>query len=78
MMMLHNPATTGINHTRYIYNTRAGSILAIDRPEIRTRARCVKSELFGDATAELSILFDWMGAFYGNSSCSFTTYSAMY
>ena len=46
-----------------IYKTRAGSILAIDRPEIRTRARCVKSELFGDATAELSILFDWMGAF---------------
>jgi len=46
-----------------IYKTRAGSILAIDRPGIRTRARCVKPELSGDATAELSILFDRMSAF---------------
>ena len=62
--MIPNPATTGINHTRTrYYKTRAGSILAIDRPGIRTRARCVKPELSGDATAELSILFDWMSAF---------------
>jgi len=35
--MIPNPATTGINHTRTrYYKTRAGSILAIDRPGIQT------------------------------------------
>jgi len=36
-LMIPNPATTGINHTRTrYYKTRAGSILAIDRPGIQT------------------------------------------